>query len=69
MEVTKCDRCGKYIDKPESEMPVIIYRFRDSDKYLIDNNTEKRHLCFVCYDEFFNWIEPLKKEEKNADND
>lgn len=62
MEVTKCDRCGVYVDKSPSNMPVIAYRYRKNDVYEENGSTVKKSLCYECYNKFLNWIGNNKEE-------
>ena len=59
MEVTKCDRCGAYVDKSPYYMPVIAYRYR---KDASNSSTVNKSLCYECYNKFRNWIGDNKEE-------
>lgn len=55
--VTKCDRCGQYVDRISDSLPHIIYRKNR------DFNTLAHHidLCPECYKHFLEWVKPFEQ--------
>lgn len=62
MEVTKCDRCGSYVDKRAGEIPTIIYS-GSYNQYKRGDLTCK-NICYECYNRFLDWVAPFDQEEK-----
>lgn len=61
--VTKCDRCGQYIDKLPESLPFISYK-KSSDC------TSKRYtmsLCPECYKYFLEWVKPFEQRAVMVD--
>ncbi len=57
--VTKCDRCGKYVDRLPESCPFISYK-KDA------NSMSKRYtksLCLECYESFLKWANKFDKVE------
>ncbi len=63
MEVTKCDRCGSYVDVEPMLLPLITYR---GAKKTYDELPSATHttLCPECYNRFLDWVKPFDQEEK-----
>lgn len=66
MEVTKCDRCGAYVDKCAGEMPMLIYSY-SGEKYMAGDRVVK-NICYNCYAELEKWLD-VDEEDKDANND
>lgn len=60
MEVTKCDRCGAYVDKFAGEMPTLIYSY-SHEKYMQGDRVTKE-LCYNCYAELERWLDANEEE-------
>jgi len=55
--VTKCDRCGQYIDRLPESLPFIIYK-KNSDFNTVRHDMS---LCKDCYERFLIWAKPFDK--------
>lgn len=65
MDVTKCDRCGKYIDKPSTMVPHVAYK-----KDLSCNRSpETVSICNGCYESFQRWLNALQKPEGKIEDE
>lgn len=59
--VTKCDRCGKYVDRLPESCPFISYE-KNVDC------TSKRYtmsLCPGCYESLLNWVNKCNKVDNS----
>ena len=67
MEVTKCDRCGEYVDKPSDMLPRVSYR-KDCHS---GSRVKSVSLCNGCYENFNVWLKPFGQDggTEDADND
>ena len=64
MEVTKCDRCGAYVDKYAEEMPTIMYSY--SRVKFMEGDRVSTNICYNCYADLERWFSD--KEEKDENN-
>ena len=62
MEVTKCDRCGCYVDKNSEYMPTLMYS--NSYKQYRQGDRVCKNICYECYSRFLDWVKPFDQEEK-----
>jgi hypothetical protein len=68
MEVTKCDRCGEYVDKPSDMLPRVSYRKDCHSGAMV----KAASLCPGCYESFHRWLDAFPKakgESEDANND
>jgi len=54
--VTKCDRCGQYIDRVPESLPFIIYK---KNRDLHNTVRHEMTLCEDCYERFLIWAKPF----------
>lgn len=63
--VTKCDRCGKYVDRLPESCPFIAYK-KNADDYTSIRYT--MNLCPECYKSFLNWANEFDKVDCETDD-
>lgn len=54
--VTKCDRCGQYVDRLPESLPFIVHK-KNSDF----NTAHHVDLCSECYKHFLEWVKPFEQ--------
>lgn len=66
MEVTKCDRCGAYVDKYVGDMPTLVYS--DSQNAYMHGDRVTKNICYNCYAELKRWLNVEEENDGNKDN-
>lgn len=61
MEVTKCDKCGAYVDKSPSDMPIIAYRYIANDM-VVNNPTMKKLFVTNAITSFLIGLEIIRRK-------